>query len=108
MIIFLYKTDLLCTKHCFTVCLVFDSLVDNKNCKGQVTFLWTKFLKKSYENILNLRGELTLSLHSTLTELSPWETSRSSLGYGEPSPHHSSLQLGGVTQELTFLPKSHK
>lgn len=77
MIIFLYKTDLLCTKHCFTVCLVFDSLVDNKNCKGQVTFLWTKFLKKSYENILNLRGELTLSLHSTLTELSPWETSRS-------------------------------
>lgn len=49
---------------CLFVCLFFNlffySLVDDKNSKeGQITFLWTNFIRKSYENPFTVRGELT-------------------------------------------------
>lgn len=76
VVIFLLETDLVWAKHwsgglaCFV--LFFYLLVDNKNSKeGQVTFLWTNFIRKSYENPLTARGEFIPSStqHTTKAEL---------------------------------------
>lgn len=47
VMIFLYKIDYVPNTVFLFVCLVFVSLADDKNSKeGQVTFLWTTFIKK--------------------------------------------------------------
>ena len=73
--IFLYKTDYVPNTVFLFACLVFVSLADDKNCKeGQVTFLWTTFIKK-WKYLLNILLEVKLTpvLGSTLTDLSSWE-----------------------------------
>lgn len=91
----------------FSVCLMFVSLADDKNCnEGQVTILWTTFIKKwKYQH--STRGELTPVLGSTLTDLSCWEAA-GLVRVIENHIHTQLLQWGDRLRQTTLLPWSHK